>query len=94
MSAYYLVHSLAGVDFAEKDRTGAHAFARCGPGGRAEPRSSTWAGWATTGETSPSTFAAGGRSNAYFMASAPTTPSERESSSATGASAGRSSDNW
>ncbi len=25
--AYYLVHSLAGVDFAEKDREGAHAFA-------------------------------------------------------------------
>jgi uncharacterized protein YbjT (DUF2867 family) len=26
-AAYYLVHSLAGADFAEKDRAGAHAFA-------------------------------------------------------------------
>jgi uncharacterized protein YbjT (DUF2867 family) len=31
-AAYYLVHSLAGADFAERDRAGAHAFARAAAG--------------------------------------------------------------
>ena len=35
--AYYLVHSLAGVDFAEKDREGAHAFADAALKAEADP---------------------------------------------------------
>ena len=35
--AYYLVHSLAGDDFAEKDRAGARAFAPRGARGQGHP---------------------------------------------------------
>jgi nucleoside-diphosphate-sugar epimerase len=88
-AAYYLVHSLAGRDFPVRDREGANVFAAAAAGAGLSQVVYLSVS-VTIGMTCPSTFAADARSNRSSATGPRRPPFGPASSSATGASAGRS----